>query len=66
MKWKFPINIILYCKECRKHFDIVLVSEASENHLCPGCGKVYGFKLDALEKKADEATKSIFRQSLEG
>ena len=62
LKWKFPVNMMIYCRACRKLFDIVVSGEGSKDYRCPECGKVQVFDLDAFTRKAIEQTMRMRRK----
>jgi hypothetical protein len=62
LKFKFPVNMIIYCGGCRNLFDIVVMSEGSNEYPCPACGKVQVFDLHAFAEKAIEGSRKIFRK----
>jgi DNA-directed RNA polymerase subunit RPC12/RpoP len=62
-KWNFPIEMMFYCNECGKHFDIIVTSKGSQNYRCPACGKIHIFDLDSFAKKAVEQNKKMLRKT---
>lgn len=63
LKWKFPVNMLIYCNGCAKHFDIVVTSKDSADHRCPSCGKVHVFGLEDFIRKAVEQSKRMHRKT---
>jgi hypothetical protein len=55
---QFPISMLIYCNGCGNHFDIIITCKGSHDYLCPACGKVQAFDLEAFVKKALEQSKS--------
>jgi tRNA(Ile2) C34 agmatinyltransferase TiaS len=66
MEWKFPVEMLIYCNECGKHFDIVVTSEGSKNYRCPACRRVHVFDLDAFVQKAIDQCKQMLRKASGG
>jgi hypothetical protein len=54
MKPKFPVSIMIMCKDCGKHFDIVVTREGPQNYYCSSCGKAQVFDLVAFVDGAVE------------
>ena len=55
-----PLSMLILCRECGKHFDIVVSRKGSESHRCPFCGNAQPFDLSALVAKAiEQGTKMI-------
>jgi hypothetical protein len=63
MKWNFPVEMMIYCNGCGKHFDIVVKSKNPADHRCPACGKVHVFGLEAFIRKAIEQGKRMLRKT---
>jgi hypothetical protein len=63
LQWKFPVNMMIYCSGCGKHFDIVVTSKDWADHRCPACGMVHPFCLEALIKKAMQQGKRMLRKA---
>jgi Zn finger protein HypA/HybF involved in hydrogenase expression len=54
---RFPISMMIRCKECGKHFDIVIIGKGSHDYLCPACGKTHSCDYADFMAKAVEACK---------
>ena len=54
MEPKFPVSMMILCKECGKHFDIVLAKKGPQKYCCPGCGKAQVFDMVAFVDGAIE------------
>ena len=59
---KEPHEMMIYCKGCGKHFDIVVNGEGSKDYRCPACGKVQAFDLGALVKQAMAQGKQMLKK----
>ena len=55
----FPINMLIYCAGCGKHFDIVIAGKGPGSYSCPACGKVQVFDLEALVNQVIEQGKKM-------
>jgi tRNA(Ile2) C34 agmatinyltransferase TiaS len=57
-KWnyllRYPVEMMIYCNQCGKHFDIVVTSKGSQKYRCPACGEVHAFDLEVFVNKALE------------
>ena len=53
---------MIRCKECGKHFDIVIISEGSHDYLCPACGKIHSCDYADFIDKAVEASKKMLEK----
>jgi len=62
LKFKFPVNMMIYCRGCQKLFDIVVTGEGSRDYGCPACRKVHAFDLEAFTHNAIEQTRKMFRK----
>jgi len=62
LKWKFPVNMMIYCRACGKIFDIVVSGEGSRDYRCPDCAKDQVFDLDGFTRKAIEQTMRMRRK----
>ena len=62
LKCKFPVDMMIYCRECGKLFDVVVSGEGSKDYRCPDCGKVQVFDLDAFTRKAIEQSRRMLRK----
>ena len=51
---KLPVSMMIYCKECGKHFDIVVTTKGSKEYWCPACGEVQTFDLEDFVNRAVE------------
>ena len=58
-----PRTMMIYCNECGKHFDIVVIGKGSKDYRCPVCGKVHAFDLDSFVNKAIEQSKKMLRKT---
>jgi phage FluMu protein Com len=65
LKGKLPVNMMIYCRKCGRLFDVVVMAEGSHDYLCPTCGKVQAFDLEAFLKNAIEQTRKM-RQKPKG
>ena len=54
---RFPISMMIRCKECGQHFDIVIISKGSHDYLCPACGMRHSCDYANFMAKAVEACK---------
>ncbi len=54
MEPKFPVSMMIMCKECGNHFDIVIIKKCPQNYYCSACGKVQVFDLVAFVNGAVE------------
>jgi hypothetical protein len=54
MEPKFPVSMMIMCKHCGKHFDIVVAGKGSQSYCCSVCGKVQIFHYTAFVKGAVE------------
>lgn len=57
-----PLNMIIYCDGCGRHFDIVVARKGSESHRCPACGEVHDFDFDSFVNKAVEQSKTMLKR----
>ena len=57
-----PLPMMIYCKGCGKHFEIIVCKKGPENQRCPHCGEVQVFELDSLVKKAIEQGKKMLKK----
>ena len=63
-KWNYPIEMMIYCNECGKHFDIVVTSKGSRKYRCPACGEVHAFDLEVFMNKAlEQATRCLEKRA---
>ncbi len=62
LKWKFPVTMMIYCRGCGKHFDIVVTNAGPRGYRCPACEKVQTFDLDAFTRKALEQSRKMFKK----
>jgi phage FluMu protein Com len=65
-KRKFPVKMMIYCRECGRLFDIVVMAEGSHEYSCPVCGKVQTFNLNGFIEKAVEQSRKMLRKPLGG
>lgn len=61
-----PVSMLIYCKDCGKHFEIVVRGKGTKDYRCPACGKVEGFDLGSLMDKALEQTKKMLGKNRGG
>ena len=54
--------MMIRCKECGKHFDIVIISKGDHDYLCPACGSVHHFDYMAFMTKAAENCKKMLEK----
>jgi len=52
--WNYPVEMMIYCNQCGKHFDIVVTGKGSQKYRCPACGEVHVFDLEVFVNKALE------------
>jgi hypothetical protein len=62
LKFKFPVNMMIYCPGCRKLFDIVVQGGGSREYRCPACAHVQHFDLAAFTSKAVEQSRAMLRK----
>jgi len=63
MEWKFPVEMMIYCNECGKHFDISIADRKPANYPCPACGKVHLFDLEAFVTRAIQQSMKMLGKS---
>lgn len=54
---EFPQAMLIYCNGCGKHFDIIITDRGPHDYICPACGKVQIFDLEALVNQVMEQHK---------
>ena len=54
MEPKFPVSMMIMCKEGGKHFDIVVTEIGPQEYRCSACGKIQIFNLKAFVDGAIE------------
>ena len=62
LKREFPVNMMIYCRECRRLFDIVVTTEGSHDYGCPVCGKVQTVNLEAFIENAVKQSRKMLRK----
>ena len=65
-KRKFPVEMMIYCRECGRLFDIAVMAEGSHDYSCPNCGKVQTFDMKGFIENAVEQSRKMLRKPLEG
>jgi hypothetical protein len=53
---------MIRCKECGKHFDIVISSKGCHDYLCPICGKIHNCDYSDFISKAVKACKRMIER----
>jgi len=59
LKWDFPVSMTILCRECRKHFGIIVTGEGAADYHCSACGIKQTFDLGTFTGKALEQTRKM-------
>ena len=57
-----PRSMMIYCKGCGKHFDIVVTAKGAQEYRCPHCAEMQLFDLENLINQAMEQASKMFRK----